>query len=213
ILLVKKESVSPVKLIGISLLALLPLIVFRLSLSGNSGGNPFLMLGYNFDSFIRGRDSILYLWISVGFLWLIGIYRALRGRIDNRPHGQLIRFAALFTAAGFISSTILLARMRESRLFLPAVIFLIPVALDYLDEALPRLKILWQRTNWPVGAVALLALVAVSIHLPKLLFPEFEFRTCQSAVYNYGAIHLGLSILFLISLFDPKAAPTAKKSE
>ena len=169
---------------------------------------------FNFDGFLRGSDTIFSLIVSLGFVWVVGLWQALHKTRQRVRFYDVIRFGAAFTTAGFVSSALLMARARETRLFVPPVILLLPLVLVYIQDRAENIKTILR--NLPKWATAIggLALLAVCIWIAKLAFPRFEYRLWHDGNWTYLGLHLALVIVFLLVEFaDRKQIAIAQQGK
>ncbi len=194
---------------GLTLLAAALFVGARLWFFGRITAPPEADFQFNFENYLRGSDTIFSLIVSLGFVWVVGLWQVFhRARLPIRFY-NLIRFGAIFTAAGFVSSTILMARARETRLFVPPVIFLLPLILVYVQERAARIKSILRRLPAWTTALGGVALLALGIWAAKLAFPKFEYRLWPDGNWTYLGLHLALIALFLIVELSRLGAPVA----
>ena len=156
---------------------------------------------FNFATGLRASDSLFSTLVSLGFIWVVGLSQTARRTGNPTRHYDLIRAAALFTTAGTVISTLLLTYARETRLFVPPVIFLIPLVLVYAKDHSIEVGRLWERTSATVAIPAAIVLLAVCILAAKLAFPTFEYRPWHDGNWVYLGLHLALVIVFLLIEF------------
>jgi hypothetical protein len=153
---------------------------------------------FNFDGVLRTIDSVFSLIVSLGFIWVVGIYQVIQKSDKSNQYDDLIRFGAVLTAIGFIVTTHIYGHFRESRLFQPPAILLVPLVLSYLKMRGDYIKDLFHKYNqWFVYSF-LIVLLTLSILAAKLLFPEFEYRAWRDGNWIYLGLHISLTVLFLI---------------
>lgn len=163
------------------------------------GGELVYQLPFNLENPARATDTIFSLLVSLGFLWPVGAYQAFRKPSAAHPYSRTIRFGAVLTAVGYIGSTLLLARARETRLFFPPFIFFIPLFLVYFrSRAAVVQEILRRFSPWSLGTI-LIILMAFSMILSVLLFPGFEFRTWHDGSRLYFGLHVMITLSLLMT--------------
>lgn len=188
----RRRLVRPLVL---SLTAVLVYIGLRFILSETALGKLEWKVAFNFDGWLRTRDTVFSLLVSLGFLWPVGWYQVCRERISSIAHPEIIRFGAVVTAAGYVISTLLFAQARETRLFFPPFVFFIPLALLYFQT---RAEAIGRFAQWPVrpGVMAVTAgSIIVGIFVAMVLFPDFEFRTWKDGNRAFFGLHLAATLL------------------
>lgn len=181
----------------VSALSLIFALVIRISLYGIETATPNDDLNFNFISSIRTSDTIFSLLVSLGFLWAIGIWEIFRSWDKTLLLKNAVKVGAVITVLGFLSATVLYGHARESRLFVPPAIFLIPLTLWYVESNLRRVK------EFMTGKIVLNTFIGIllfvfSVLLVMFLFPAFEYRTWPDANRLYLAVHVWVVIVFLI---------------
>ena len=187
------------------LLSLVTALGIRMLMSGASNGAPEMMLSFNFDGFLRSRDSLFSIWISLGAIWLIGLEGAIRGWASENKQERLIARCGLYLTVAFFVAAIELGKARESRLFMPAAFFLIPLTLMFLRKwKESALTVLNRYGIFKFIAMAVTAL-AVGILLTKIVFPEFEYRRWHDGNWIWCGMHVAvIIILFVVRLIGKK---------
>jgi len=194
----RQKNGGPGESILVCLLTLALFLGGRILLVGFYFPHPEYGYQFNFDGALRTSDSIFSFIVSLGFIWVIGFYQLFQKPEVNFRYANLIRFGAVLTAIGCILSTYFYGHFRESRLFLPPAIFLVPLVLSYLNIRGSHIKELFRRYNKWINSVILITLLAISILIARLLFPKFEYRAWHDGNWIYMGIHISLMIIFLI---------------
>ncbi len=205
----RQENGGPGKSILICLLTLALFLGGRILLVGFYFPHPEYGYQFNFDGALRTSDSIFSFIVSLGFIWVVGFYQLFQKPEINSQYANPIRFGAVLTTLGCIVSTYIYGHFRESRLFLPPAIFLIPLVLSYLKTRGSQIKDVFYRYNKWISHTILIILLAVSISISKLLFPEFEYRAWHDGNWIYMGIHISLAIIFLIVELSRRRFQTA----
>ena len=164
---------------------------------------------FNFANGLRASDALFSTFVSLGFVWVVGLRQAFQRSDISIYNYDLIRAAALFTSAGTLVSTLLLTYARETRLFVPPIIFLIPLVLVYVREHSTEIRWLLKRTSAGIAVLSGIALLALCILAAKLAFPVFEFRPWHDGNWAYLGLHLALIIVFLLVEFRKRTRPVA----
>lgn len=159
------------------------------------------LLAFNFASGSRTEDTLFSLVMALGALWPVGIYQAFRSGDYGDEEYNVVRFGAVFTIVGFVSATLLFMQARETRLFFPPFVFLVPLFLWFLQQHEAAIRSLWQRIPKGVGVGALLCLWLAAIGVAMVLFPGFEYRKWQDGNRVLFGLQLAASICFVILLW------------
>jgi len=156
------------------------------------------LLAYNFDGFARSRDTLFSLFTAFGAFWVVAPYQALRGKSEGLIGVRAIRLGTLWLLPAFTVITVVLMYARETRLFFPPFIFVIPMVLAFIREhrdAIERLRI----GPWPaVNVLLLVGLIAACIAIATALLPSFEYRDWQDGNRVLFGLDLALLVLFVI---------------
>jgi hypothetical protein len=166
----------------------------------------------NFNCFLRIRGAIFSVIVSLGFIWVVGLYQTFRKSEADSQYGDIVRFGAIISVIACIVSTLIFGKLRESRLFMPAAIFLIPLVLTFIKSRMVYIRELFvaRYKKWTIY-IALLALLIFSVLIAKSLFPEFEYRPWHDGNWTYLGIHITLTIIFLIVEIYRKRAPAIEE--
>jgi hypothetical protein len=170
-------------------------VLIRLVLYGTETAAPYDCLIFNFESPLRSSDTIFSFLVSLGFLWVIGIWQVFRK--GGNDYYNLVRWGAVITVIGFIASTILYGHARESRLFVPPALFLIPLALWYVQGSW-RDWVGYLKSNLRMKIVLGIILFLFSVFAVSYIFPAFEYRTWPRVNRLYLAGHLWVVVMFVI---------------
>ncbi len=160
------------------------------------------LLTFNFASLVRSRDTIFSLVAGLGVLWPIGLYQMFRSsQFDSPRYYDVLRFGATVTILGFTVPTLLFMQARESRLFFPPFLFLIPLALVFLRQHHEALTAFWrERPRWVlVAGPPLICLVGIGLALAA--FPDFEYRKWRDGNWVIFGLHLGATLVFVLVLW------------
>jgi hypothetical protein len=149
----------------------------------------------NFLSPERTSDSLYSLLVSFGVLWLttvLGLARETR-ILFRYPHSRLMVIGALtmIPVSTFMALNFGLAR--ETRLFFPPFVFMIPISLWYIAGRTRLLARVFSMGYGIPGAVSMVLSLGVGIALANLLFPTFELRGWPEFARAYLGVHLGLA--------------------
>ena len=188
----KRKAANGVLAIAVSIIAFL---VLRIALYGTETAPPYDCLTFNFENALRTRDTIFSFLVSLGFLWVIGIKQLFSTVNNQNDYWNSVRIGAVITIIGFVASTLLYGHARESRLFVPPAIFLIPLTLWYDQENVIRLKELFI-SNKLLKLLASALLMVLSYLAVKYFFSKFEYRTWPDANRAYMMMHVWIVLAF-----------------
>lgn len=192
------KSAQKSKLLNAFLFTVLTIIVYgfsRFALYGTETASPIDSLAFNFAGSARTSDTVFSFLVSQGFLWVIGIWQIFKKAAY--VNYDLVRWGAVITVSGFISSTLLYGHARESRLFMPAAVFLIPLTLWYFQCNWPDL-VSFIKLNARSKRVLGLMLLLFLILAVNLFFPSFEYVSSPHPYRLYLACHLWVVIVVVI---------------
>lgn len=151
---------------------------------------PDFKLLFNFDGLLRTSDTIFSVIVSLGFVWITGLLGLVSNSGFESDRLRFLKWGGIWTVVGFTASSLLFGQVRESRLFVPTMVFLIPLTIVWWRSRRPAFRQLTGATpKWGQSAVALV-LVALGIGLATVIFPEFEYRAWRDGSW----VWLGLNI-------------------
>jgi len=167
--------------------------------------NRLKYIALNFEDFQWGRDSVFSMFISFGFMWTASFIAWFR-LIDKK-----LNRIAMYLFWGFLLTlpvntvfTIAMTFARETRIFFPPFIFVIPLSLIVLKA----LALYWNDSNTKTRKLCLSVLLIMIIYssyiiIRSIVFPEFRYRQCWSYSQIWAGVNLGISIvisfLYIIS--------------
>jgi hypothetical protein len=169
---------------------------------------------FNFENYLRGSDSIFSFLISFGFLWLTSALalRQLTKMKDNWPHSRFLFWGAVLSVLPTVALTFFFTKARETRIFFPPFIFLIPLSVIFLRSAYEYFKAVMTKTGKSMLLISLPILLATGIIVAPMIFPVFEFRNCPRFNQQALGVHLGfmitIGVFYLIKLFGRKRDET-----
>ncbi len=157
----------------------------------------FELLRYNFESGPASINSLFSVFISFGAVWVAWIF-GLRKRFDfgQRDGSDLLtkflRWSSILAVVPTLLVGLLLASARETRIFFPPFLFVIPVALRWLWSQAKLIESADPKKRRLI-AVTTLSLVAIALAMILTIKPDLDYRNCPDFCYLWGGIHLGLS--------------------
>ena len=180
--------------------------VFRAAVSETPHLGRFFLVMFNFEHALRTSDTLFSLYISFGFVWVaavIPVIRSLRGA--KNPTDRFLVLAAVVTVPANVILALLFTYARETRIFFPPFIFLIPLSLLTLRAAHVFLRKELSRARRVIVLIVFHALMFTGIFLAKLVFPHFEFRQCVGYCHDWAGINFGLAVTLAgLYLFSAK---------
>ncbi|MFH2050194.1 MAG: hypothetical protein ABIJ12_12170, partial [bacterium] len=153
---------------------------------------------FNFETFIRGRDTIFSLFISFGSLWLLAFCSFIRELNKNKTRQEKFLFwSTIYFTIITVIVTLFFTRARETRILFPPFIFLIPFALNELKKLVSILSLFKSRTLFLLLGCCSYFLTELGLNLAYVLIPEFEYRGCPETAYISLGIHISIILIIL----------------
>lgn len=186
---------------------LLPLIIF-IGYMAITLVPPDMRRFINFDkNFLDpawAKNSIFSFMVSFGVLWVIlsaSLIADARETFSDFRRSFLVA-GALYSVPLVVLTTFTLTLARETRLFFPPFVFVIPLALLFLSDHRKLFTRFYSRWYGLPGLAISVAAFWLGQVVAPLLFPEFEFRAGLRITQIYFGIHLGLAVMFLLPLLE-----------
>ena len=158
--------------------------------------------GKNFMNTGRSQNSVYSFLVSFGFLWATA-YTAMiaQGKsLIKDPKRSFVLWGAAFTVPVVIVATFVLGLARETRLFFPPFIFVIPLTLWlFLRYRADYIRFFRKLFGLP-ALILLTGSMSFGLWLAPILFPEFEFRGQPVFAQKYLGVHIGLTLFLLAPL-------------
>lgn len=162
----------------------------------------------NFRNEGWARNSLYSLAMGLGFLWML-LLPALRSpRVRKRlQEGGLsfIRYGAIYSVPVVTAVVLNFAYARETRLFFPPFVFVIPLVMVYLYEHRDRLKKFYSGQHRIRTIVIVVVTLLVGTALAIGLFPHFDYRSAHHFARGMFAVHFAFGAMALL--------PTLRKSD
>lgn len=184
------------KSIALPFVAFLGFLGLRFLMFGITPGDPRLELTSNFETGLRTSDTLFSLSASLGFVWVAGIAGISIIKKNKHAFKNFLIRGAVITVVGYISSTLLLGRARETRLFYPPFIFLIPLTLSYLQTKTDILKQMFSKAHRLRTIISVLVVLVLSLFISWQLFDSFEYRRWADGNRFFWGLNLAM-LLFL----------------
>jgi hypothetical protein len=170
----------------------------------------FELIVFNFENALRTRDSIFSFYISFGFVWVASIISLVRlARAKKSRIISLLFWGALITFPLNVPLTFFIATARETRIFFPPFVFLIPLSLISLQWIYEFIRGHFSIRRQIIALIAFHALMLSGVFLAKQIFPYFEYRQCASYCQEWAGINLGITVFLLAVyiLYSKKISP------
>ncbi|MCH8027951.1 MAG: hypothetical protein IID63_07490 [candidate division Zixibacteria bacterium] len=188
----------------LSLVLSIPIIIygtFTLIMYQTADPHRWSLFAYNFENTARAADSIVSLWISFGFLWLLGAAGAASIFAKrSEPKFRILFWGAVTALPLTLILGIFFTYVRETRILFPPFVFLIPlalIALKHLWEKLPAVK---SKTFWIITACSGALLIAAGVLIAPYLWPEFDYGSSSMLRRDFAGVQIGLSLLLLVGV-------------
>ena len=179
--------------------SLLLFFAIRFLVFGPGFPSPNMKLVFNFENAVRTRDTLFSVFVSLGFVWVVGLTHAFLQLRTGETTRRTLAWGGVVVSLGYLSSGLLFGQARASRLFAPAAIFLVPLTLDYVrhnaQSIRSSLKPLIRR--WWLGSITVILVVGGAPVLGKILVPSFEYRAWHDGNWGYLGVNLALVAAFI----------------
>jgi len=158
----------------------------------------FFHLKFNFETALRVNDTIVSAWIAFGLLWLLMIIGLLKRSYHSRnvPF-RLVFWGVIIALPLTVALTVSTGMARETRIFFPPFLFVVPMALYVLKDVIERLKPFRSWRSWIVWTLVIAGATAAGYQLALELFPRFDYGTNGVFRRQIAGIHFGLTITLL----------------
>jgi len=152
-------------------------------------------LQFNFENALRTSDTIVSAWIAFGVLWLTVIAGLLFQKARPASAGsKLVFWGTVITLPITFLLTLSAGMARETRIFFPPFLFMIPISLYVLKDFYDRLRPLITRIHIYFSVVLVVVAIGLGYLAARLLFPQFDYGTNAEFRRQISGIHLGLSL-------------------
>lgn len=158
---------------------------------------------FNFETFLRTRDTLFSVFISFGFIWIvIPIVLLIQPWRKMSSRSKFLFITTVYCLISTLLIILLFARARETRLLFPPFVFLIPLSLLIIKPCLDYLQKYTGIIKKILSILIMHGLMIFGVFISFRLFPEFEYRQCPDFCREWTGINLGLmlSLILLILL-------------
>lgn len=161
--------------------------------------NRFADLRYNFETVLRFKDTLVSAWIAFGVLWLLALIGLLRRRRPGeRTKARLIFWGVIMTLPLTVLLAVTAGKARETRLFFPPFVFVIPLSLYVLRDFWTRLRRFRFRYEKSVAGSLIVVLIGICYLATRWFFPQFDYFANSELRRQIAAIQFGLSASLVI---------------
>jgi len=185
-------------------LLLLPLIVYGsyyLFMYEPSNPKRWSLITYNFADSARAADSTISIWNAFGFVWIpaiIGAFKIWYGR-QERIESILFKGAVMIVPVT-LALGLFLTLARETRIFFPPFIFVIPLAVYAIRDDWSSYRHIRSAWFWTIGLCAAGFSIYLGILLANILWPQFDYREAVKLRQGFAGANIGLALLYLLFL-------------
>ncbi|MEW6050808.1 MAG: hypothetical protein AB1644_07070 [Candidatus Zixiibacteriota bacterium] len=160
------------------------------------------LFAHNIETPLRTVDTIYSVFISFGFIWMVFllmlVWSAARRLNGFTREERFLVLGGLISVLVTVPVGLSWTLAHETRVFFPPFVFLVPLAVKWLQEVDRRIVQLW-----PIPALLMLIIACEGLLWPGLklgnyLFAEFEYRDCRALSRVLGGVHFGLSMAMIL---------------
>lgn len=162
----------------------------------------FSLFYRNFIDSSASANVVFSLLVSFGVIWVASLLALVSNgrKLFADPRRSFLVVGALYGAPITVLFTLTMALARETRLFFPPFVFLIPLALYFVSVHREVFLRFYSRFLGLLGFAVVLGAIWVGQIVAPILFPTFEFRTSPEWTQIYFGIHIALFIVLVIPL-------------
>lgn len=181
---------------------LMPLMiycVFRILVWEDIDPTRWQYASFNFGDEKHTTDTVVSTILAYGFMWLTALVGFIQvWHSKNRWLPELVRFGALSVLPLTVAAAICLGLARETRLFFPAFVIVIPLSLTALRSAMCYVDKNWGAFTWILAPVILSTLAVLGVQLSEVLFADFDYAANSDLRRPLAGIQLGLMTFILL---------------
>lgn len=149
----------------------------------------------NFVSYERTMDTALSLFGVFGVLWLGWFFRL----ADSPKSKQIayLRWSSLFAVVITMVIGLFLALARETRIFLPPLVLILPLSVDWFNEFLHR--VFPPKFSYRLIFLGVcIPCIGAGVLFMELVYPVFDYRACPDNTRAIVGLHVGLCIATVV---------------
>jgi hypothetical protein len=160
----------------------------------------FFHLKFNFETALRVNDTVVSAWIAFGLLWVLAVIGLFKRSLHNRSRSfRLIFWGVVITLPVTVMLTLSSGMARETRIFFPPFLFIIPMSLYALKDLFDRLHPFRAWTGRIAWSAIIVITIALGYQAALALFPHFDYGTNAVFRRQLAGIHIGLVLSVLIA--------------
>lgn len=159
----------------------------------------FQIFNTNFADAASAKNSIFSLLISFGFMWPVSLASAavLGHRLLSDRIRKVVLLGAAISIPLVVVSSMTMALARETRLFYPPFLFIIPLTLWLVQDYWPKIRDFYGRFFGLPGFALLAIYFWGGITFARILFPSFNFRAGPELAQLLFGINIALALAVL----------------
>lgn len=166
----------------------------------------------NFLNSARSQDVVYSVLVSFGFLWAtyaLALVLRVRNQLSDRE--GVIWHGAAYAVIVYTVTGLVFGLARETRLFFPPFLFVIPVSLWLLQHIAPMLRRYYSAVYGLAGILTVTLTIWAGITIANLAFPSFDFRGWPDFARTYLGVHIGLTLAVFTPLMVTGASNAVKR--
>jgi hypothetical protein len=194
-----RQSCPRWRLLTASLLPLVAYIPFRVLVSSRWDFDRWAYWRYNFANPGRTTDTVVSLILAFGIVWLLaamGCFVLYRDRLW--PNRGFVLFGAATTVPITVMVTLTASFARETRIFFPPFVFMIPLALLGFRWLVQRLTEVIAVRLTPVVVASMAVLIPLGFWVVKQYLAAVDYRSNSAFRRQLTGLHIGLSLAVLV---------------
>jgi len=188
----------------LSLVLSIPIIIygtFTLIMYQTADPHRWSLFAYNFENTARVADSVVSLWNSFGFLWLLGAAGAVSAFAKrSEPKFRILFWGAVTALPLTLILGIFFTYVRETRILFPPFVFLIPLALIALKNLWEKLPAVKSKAFWIITACSGALLITSGLLIAPYIWPVFDYGSSAMLRRDFAGVQIGLSLLLLVGV-------------
>ncbi|MCP4686005.1 MAG: hypothetical protein GY867_11270 [bacterium] len=148
------------------------------------------------------RNSLYSLFMGYGWLWLLAPFALLSRRVRDTLAGEknVIRYGSLWGTLMVVGVVLTSAYARETRLFFPPFVFIIPLVMAFLRGHRDAYQWFFKLRRFPWVVVLAGTSLVAGYYLANWLFPDFDYRSAEPFARLYFGLHVAAAISILTPL-------------
>ncbi len=171
---------------------------YRVLVSQAEDPKRWKLLLFNFGDIGRSTDTIVSMIVAFGLLWLlctVGLM-ILRRRPMLFPE-RMIFWGTVITVPLMTAATLLFTLARETRMFFPPFVFVIPLSIVALRKVWESVSSRCSPFTLMLIPTAVAVCIVVGVACGEELFPEWDFRRNALLRRQIAGVHVGAAWVIL----------------